>query len=317
MDWTRRLRVQHMELLLKLAETGTISETARVCFTTQPALSKWLKELEDGIGTALFERHARGLRLTEQGRMLTIHAQRVLSEMKRAQESLAAISQGSSFKVSIGTSPASAPNLVPDAIIRFLQRHPRANVELQEGTMNHLLERLEQGALDLVVGRLDNYEPRASLCTEMLYSESMRVICRPGHPLTRYDEINWEALYQYEWIVWPRGTPIRARLDAAITAAGRKPPSYRIESSSLIGNLWMLQYSDLLSIASERVAEHFSERGLIVDTGFPLDATGSLGMCWRDDVDIHFSLADLLECLREAGAARVLPSAGNPLLLPE
>jgi DNA-binding transcriptional LysR family regulator len=148
----------------------------------------------------------------------------------------------------------------------------------------------------------------------MLYTEAMRVICRPDHPLAAQTGVDWEVLYQYEWIVWPKGTPIRARLGAALTSAGRKPPTYRIESSSLIGNLWLLQYSDMVSIASERVAEHFSERGLIIDTGFALDATGSLGMCWRDEADLHFSLADLLECLRDAGDARTWPKPGTPLL---
>lgn len=73
--------------------------------------------------------------------------------MDRAQQNLAAIQEGSSYRVAIGTSPASAPNLVPAAIIQFLRLHPNAQVELQENTMNVLLERLEQGQLDLVVGR--------------------------------------------------------------------------------------------------------------------------------------------------------------------
>jgi DNA-binding transcriptional LysR family regulator len=83
MDWTRRIRVQHLQLLVTLAETGSISEAARISFSTQPALSKWLKELEENVGAPLFERHARGLKTTVHGNMLLGHAQRVLSEMDR------------------------------------------------------------------------------------------------------------------------------------------------------------------------------------------------------------------------------------------
>lgn len=46
MDWTRRLRLQHLQLLVSLMETGNLSGTARAAHTTQPGLSKWLKELE-------------------------------------------------------------------------------------------------------------------------------------------------------------------------------------------------------------------------------------------------------------------------------
>nr|WP_186353286.1 LysR substrate-binding domain-containing protein [Pseudomonas gessardii] len=308
-DWTRRLRVQHLHLLVSLCETGSISEAARVTFSTQPALSKWLKELEEYVGAPLFERHARGLTPTAQGWVLLGHARRVLSEMDRAQQNLLAMQDGMSYRVVIGTSPASAPNLVPAAIIQFLKRHPKAQVQLQEGTMNTLLERLELGQLDLVVGRLDNYTPRTALRSECLYEESMRVICRADHPLTRLPGLGWDDLRQYDWIVWPAGTPIRSKLDEALTHVGQGPLPYRIESSSLVGNLWLLQYSDMLSIASDRVAEHFTQRRLIVPLAFELNAQGSLGMCWRDEPHPDPSLPDLLESLRVAATQQTSATA--------
>lgn len=303
-NWTRRLRMQHLQLLISLEETGSVSEAARATFSTQPALSKWLKELEIDVGAALFERHARGLRPTAQGLMLLGHARRVLSEMDRAQQNLEALQGGSSYRVAIGTSPASAPNLVPAAIMKFLESQPRAQVELHEGTMNHLLDRLEMGQLDLVVGRLDNYSPRTSLRSELLYDEAMQVICRPDHPLTRQTDLEWKDLYRYDWIVWPEGTPIRSKLDMALTSAGQGPLPYRVESSSLIGNLWLLQYSDMLSIASDRVAEHFTLRKLIMPVAFELNAAGSLGMCWRDEPYPDPSLPELLESMRFAAQSQ-------------
>nr|WP_314578098.1 LysR substrate-binding domain-containing protein [uncultured Pseudomonas sp.] len=311
-DWIRRLRMQHLQLLISLAETGSVTEAARATFTTQPALSKWLKELEDDVGAPLFDRHARGLTATAQGLMLLGHARRVLSEMDRAQQNLRAMQDGSSYRVAIGTSPASAPNLVPAAIMQFLLRHPSAQVELQEGTMDELLERLELGQLDLVVGRLDAYSPRPSLQSEQLYDEAMRVICRPGHPLTQKINVGWEDLQSYDWIIWPKSTPIRIKLDMALTRAGQRPLPNRIESSSLIGNLWLLQYSDMLSIASDRVADHFTRRRLVVPLSFELNAIGSLGMCWRDEPHPDPSLPHLLESIRAAAASQSLSQVIGP-----
>ncbi|RAD65106.1 LysR family transcriptional regulator, partial [Burkholderia multivorans] len=67
MDWTYRLRLRHLQVLLSLASTGNLSQSAAALATTQPALSKWLKELEEDVGLPLFERHARGLRPTPYG----------------------------------------------------------------------------------------------------------------------------------------------------------------------------------------------------------------------------------------------------------
>lgn len=297
-DWSRRLRLRHLNLLISLAETGSISDTARLAHTTQPGLSKWLKDLEEDVGAALFERHSRGLRPTAQGQLLLGHAQRILSEMNRAQHNLEALQEGSSRVVAVGTSPASAPSLVPEAIMRFLEMHPKSRVELQESTMNALLERLEQGQLDVVVGRLDNYAPRVTLCSEMLYSEPLRVIARPDHPLASRVRLSWDDLYAYDWIVWPQGTPIRSKLDTALTQAGRKPPAYRVESSSQMGNLWLLQHSDMLSIGSERVAAHLAASGLVTSLPFEISAEGSVGMCWRDEPHLEQVTLDLLDSLR-------------------
>ena len=55
MNWTRRLRLRHLQLLVSLAETGSLSDTAKLAHTTQPGLSKWLKELEEDAGAELFE----------------------------------------------------------------------------------------------------------------------------------------------------------------------------------------------------------------------------------------------------------------------
>lgn len=311
LDWTRRLRLRHLHLLISLAETGSLSDTARVAHTTQPGLSKWLKELEEDVGAPLFERHARGLRPTAHGQMLLGHAQRILSEMARAQHNLEALQNGDSRSVALGTSPAAAPSLVPDAITYFLRRHPRARVELQENTMNALLAKLEQGQLDVVVGRLDNYQPRDNLRSALLYHEPMQVVARPGHPLAGRPHLQWDDLSAYDWILWPENTPIRTRLDMALTNAGLKPLPCRVESSSLMANLWLQQNSDMLSVASGRVAEHFIGRGLLVPLDFELAAEGSIGMCWRDEPHQDSSTLDLLDSLRQAATTPIRAAAGG------
>lgn len=300
MSWTSRLRLRHLQLLICLAETGSVSDAARIANTTQPGLSKWLKDLEEDAGAVLFERHARGLRPTTQGELLISHVRRILSEMDRAQHNLDALKEGNAPNIAIGTSPASAPSLVPDAIALFLALHPRAHVSLQESTMNVLLERLEKGQLDLVVGRLDSYQPRHTLKSRMLFREPMQVIARPDHPLTLRAQLSWDDLYRFDWILWPEGSPIRQRLDSALSNAGLKPLPSRVESSSLMANLWLLQTSDMLSIASGRVAEHFTRRGLVKALEFEMDAEGCIGFCWRDEPYIDNAVMDFHQCLLKA-----------------
>ena len=68
-----------------------------------------------------------------------------------------------------------------------------------------------------------------------------------------------------------------------------------------MGNLWLLQYTDMISIASERVAHHFSDRGLMEPLDIDIDSDeGWVGMCWREDVQEEPTMMDLLDCMRES-----------------
>ena len=113
MDWTHRLRLRNLKILLSLDQTRNISHSAAMLNTTQPGLSKWLKDLEDDIGLPLFEQHARALRPTPHGDVLIAHARRVEAQLDRAGENMAALREGGGGRVVIGASGASASDTVP------------------------------------------------------------------------------------------------------------------------------------------------------------------------------------------------------------
>jgi len=315
-SWARRLSVRHLGLLVGVAHAGSISDAARLAKTTQPALSKWLKELEDELGAPLFNRHARGLTPTRHGEVLLIHARRVLHEMGQAEHSIAALRTGGAHRVSVGTSPPQAPDVTPTAIAAFLYRHPGATVKLVEGTMRVLLEKLQQGELDLVIGGLDDYAPAGTLASEVLHRESIAVVARPGHPLTARTTLDWGDLGHYGWVVWPLGTPIRGKLDHALVCADTGPLPYRVESSSLTANFTLVQRTDMLCAVSSQLAAHFIEQGKVVRLPFELAGDSVVGMCWRNEPLPTVATSDMLQCLRQAATAGLKSQGPGPATYP-
>lgn len=91
-------------------------------------------------------------------------------------------------------------------------------------------------------------------------------------------------------------------MDHALIAAGMGPATVRIESASQVANLWLIRYSNMLSVSSARVAQHFVERGLCTTLRIDFEqAHGSVGMCWReDDTDDALKDALLQSFLQEA-----------------
>lgn len=300
MKWAKRLKLKQLHLLICLAETGNLSQTAKLHNMTQPALSRWLKEFEEDVGHSLFYRHSKGLLLTDAGNIILAHARRILVEAVRTQQDLNDIKYGQNRTLAIGMSPAAAPHFAPAAMMCFLKQYPQVNLEIHENTMDNLLARLELGELDLIVGRLDNYAPNSKMRSELLYQDQICIVARPDHPLAKVKRLSWEDLLTYEWIVWPAGTPIRSRLDNALALSGNKTPLYRIKSTSQVANLWLLKYSNMLSVASQGVAKHFCQRGLLVELDIDLEILdGSIGMIWSEQAQPDEILEALMRYCKE------------------
>lgn len=306
MDWTQRLRLRNLQMLLSLAETGNMSQSATMLNTTQPGLSKWLKDLEDDIGLPLFERQARGLRPTLYGESLIEHARRIEAQLDTARDDLQAMRDGGSGLVVVGTSGASAADTVPLAVLGLLQRLPRAQVRLVETTMDRLMSQLARSELDIVVGRSAPELQDALVCTESLYMEPIHFVARPRHPLVLRENVEWHDLQAHRWVVWPRGTPIRNALEAALASAGFPLPADAVESNSTVLNLTLLNNSDMVGLASHRTARRLEELGALRIVPLRLAGFGSVSMYWRDDGLKRSAVVAMLECLRRA-ADRTVP----------
>jgi DNA-binding transcriptional LysR family regulator len=300
MDWTGRLRIRTLEMLLSLAQTRTISRSAEAFNTTQPAMSKWLRDLELEVGTVLFERHARGLRPTAHGELLIAHARRIVAHLHAARDDLAAMSNSGSGRIAIGTSGASAGSSTPLAVLRLLERHPTAAFELIEGPMDRLLERLGAGEIDVAVGRPAPHPEYPPLHSAALYEDPIVFIARSGHPLFGREELAWNDLLDYRWILWPKGTPTRDALDERLAATDRAVPPLSIQSGTATLNLTLIANSDLICLASQRDAQRYIGWNIVRELPVEVPGVAEVAMYWRSDGDTRPLLTAMLDCLREA-----------------
>lgn len=302
MDWTHRLRLRHVKMLLSLAQTRNISHSAVILNTTQPGLSKWLKDLEEDIGLPLFERHARGLQPTPYGEVLIAHAQRINAQLDRASSDMTALREGGSGRVVIGMSGVAASDTAPLAITRLLARMPRAKVSLVEGTTDHLTGQLVQGELDVVLGRAAPEFGDSALEMESLFFDTIDLVVRPRHPLLDVKKLDWPDVHAYRWIVWPKGAPIRNAMDRALAEAGQALPRDTLETNSVTANLTLLNNSDMIGTASHRSALRLAQMNAIRILPIRLSGFGAVAMYWRKDGFMPQAVQWAMECLREVVA---------------
>lgn len=301
-DWTHRLRLRHLEIILHLAQTGNISHTAQALNMTQPGISRWLKEIEADLGLSLFERHARGLRPTEHGLVLVEHAQRIIANLNLTRDDLQARQHEGSGLVKLGGTAAATVETVPAAIAELLQRAPKTRVSLLESTMDQLIKKLYAEELDIIVGRSVSELVSSEIDYEMLYMEPLQFIARPSHPLTKKSTVRWPDLQAYRWIIWPKNTPIRQDLERALIADQQLLPKDYIESNSTLMNITLLHNSDCISVVSARAAQRLQQLQTISTLQLPLSGFGSVSMFWRKEATSRPAVTQTLHALRQAAA---------------
>lgn len=132
-----------------------ITRAAEVLFTSQPALSYRLRQIERKLAIQLFEAGGRGLTFTVQGRYLAQHAQTVLDEFKLLRTTLQNLDGPRQGELRIGVSSNYAAYRLPDLLAGFSQRHPGINVHLVSGLSEEMFVKLQRGEVHLALVKDD------------------------------------------------------------------------------------------------------------------------------------------------------------------
>jgi len=281
------LKVRHLEMLIALNDLGGLGRVAEQLHITQPAVSKTLAAMEDGMGLALFERTPRGLVATETGECLVRHARAVLGELREAQHNVRAIVEGRMVRTSIGTLPVAAATVMPSFIAELEARAPEVMISVREGTTHSLLTRLRAGTIDFAVTFLPEKPLDAHLAADMLLDDCIVAVVRRSHPLERQQPLTWSALMDYPLVLPPQSTFTRSMMDSFWARHDIHLPPRQVESLSIMTNVGVLQSTDSVALLLRSVAQRFAALGLLCI--LPLDFSQiriRLGLLWRTDREL-------------------------------
>jgi len=299
MDWTHRLRLRNLQMLLSLAQTGNMSHSAEALHTTQPGLSKWLKELEEDVGLPLFERHARGLRPTAYGEALIAHARRIEAHLDTARDDMFRMREGGSGLVTIGFAGTSSVDTVPMAVLKIVEKLPNAHVRLLENKVEALMDALSTGVMDIAVGPSDMSTQDPLIRSEVLYVEPIHLVARINHPIFELETTTWADVLRYPWALWAKGTPVRTAFDKALSQAGQTPPANYVESNAATLTTTLLLHSDMIGVTSQRPALRYKRMNMLSIIPLQLSVFGSVTLYWREDAESRLAVQTALAGIRQ------------------
>ena len=210
--------IRQLRTFATLAETGSLGKTADRLRVAQPALSRQIRLLEEDIGLPLFNRHSRGMQITEAGKELLVRVSGLIRQLDQALKEVRELKTAVSGAVAIGLIPSVSSILGGRLGQRVATELPGVSLRLVDGYARHLMEWLHDGELDAIV----TYGPGANIhCqTFELLVEEMLLVGSDTSGLAAQSPIPFDAVANYPLVLPSRPHGLRAIADEAAAKAG-------------------------------------------------------------------------------------------------
>jgi LysR family hydrogen peroxide-inducible transcriptional activator len=289
------ITIRHLRYFEALAHHGHFSRAAEACAISQPALSLQIKELEEMLGAALFERGARQTRLTALGQEFVVRVREIL----RGVDELGDLARGScsplAGRLRIGVIPTVAPYLLPSVIRHLSVRFPAVDLRPREAVTQRLIEELTEGRLDAAIVALPVSQP--SLVEQPLFDEEF-VLVRPTADAER-PVPNAEALRAMRLLLLDEGHCFREQ--ALSYCKLPSTPRDLIQGSSLSTLVQMVGAGIGVTLIPQMAVAVETRSAPVSVARLPAPRpVRTIGMVWRKSTPLSSQLAEVAETVRQA-----------------
>jgi DNA-binding transcriptional LysR family regulator len=221
--------LRKLQILVRVAELQSFSQAALSLHMAQPAVSIARRKREEELGTALFDRSGRQVRLTAEGENLLPRAQQVLQEVESMKRSTAAMTELLQGELSIACPSMLATYFLPDLLSGFLGEYPGLQASVTQAGTTRVEQMLRDDEIEIgVTTSID--APDLELVP--LVSEQMVLCMAEDHPWARRRRIHIRDLHQSPMVVYESGYFIRSTLDQ-LCAEHAVTPDFRMQSNFL------------------------------------------------------------------------------------
>lgn len=212
------MELSQLRTLIHVAELGSLSKAADRLHIAQPALSRQIRLLEQELGVRLFDRHGRGMVVTEQGQDVLRHALRVMAELEEIRATVADEDAPLRGHVSIGMPPTVADILSEPLVSAFRDTHPEATLRIVSAYSGYLLDWMHRGEIDASV----LYDPKSArtLRIQPLLEETLFLIGPPGAGLSQDVPVDFAALEGQRLLLPSAAHGLRTILDRCAAERG-------------------------------------------------------------------------------------------------
>lgn len=223
------MELRHLRYFSAVADTLHFGRAARRLHVSQPTLSQQIRQLEEELGSPLFERTRNAIRLTQAGELFRTYASRALEDVDAGRMAVGALRGLATGALRVGYPPSMRGVVVP-ALAAVLRRHPGLALSAEEAIVRRLERRLSDGKLDVGLG----YSPARlpDLDAEPIFDSRLALVVGRGHALAGADSVGPKQLVGEPFALLSPGLRVRTRVDGWF-ATMRLAPRIALESNAV------------------------------------------------------------------------------------
>lgn len=201
------MELRHLRYFVAVAEELNFTRAAQRLHLGQPPLSMQIRDLEQEIGTALFERTKRRVALTEAGRRFLAHAREILARTQQATEEAQRAGRGEIGRLRVGfTSSLPYTSTLADVVSTYRRDYPDVELVLREMFSVEQFTAISRGDIDVGFVRFCGLEVPAGVATREIGGDPLRIVVNAAHPLADREIVSLVELRDEGFIAYPPGT---------------------------------------------------------------------------------------------------------------
>ena len=242
------MELRQLRYFVKVAETLSFSEAARLLFVTQSTLSQQIKQLEQDLDVQLLIRSSHSVALTEAGSELLPYALATLRDAELCADRINDLKEVSCGTLNIGVTYSFGPMLT-ETLVTFMKAYPKVKLNIFYRPMSELMDMLRRRDVDFALAFRPS-EPMPDVDSHVLFQSYLAVIVGDLHPLAGKQSVGMPELAKCELALPAKGLQARNALDKVLE---RFPTDLRIRAELNEVNilLTLIRQHRLVTVLSE------------------------------------------------------------------
>src|SRR5215472_15769549 len=200
-----------LRTFLEIVRLKSFSKAAQTCYRTQPAISAQVRQLEQELQAALFERFGSRISLTTAGKIFAEYAEQMLDMRRRAQDAIAELESNPRGELVIAANEATCIYVLPKVFSRYREQFPAVQLQVNRSYGSRVVEAVMDNTADFGLTQLPIQEKRVQVVD--IYRDEIRLIAPVKHPILENSTITCQDLVPYPLLL-PKSGTTRTRLNA-------------------------------------------------------------------------------------------------------